>query len=191
MSMIKNANNIEALKSKDKILLTAHELFYSSGIKATGIDKIIQNSKVTKVTFYRNYNSKNNLILAYLEYRHKKWIEWFQETLIEKLARSLNPAEALAETMYEWFSDSTFRGCAFINATAEAGDLVEEIKEISRNHKREMAKLVGNILKISDQNVIEQIIIMIDGSIVHVQMGFDAQNSTKALRNMLTKTLMF
>jgi len=50
------------LPARERILLTAHELFYRDGIRATGIDRVIAESGVTKVTFYRHFPSKNDLI---------------------------------------------------------------------------------------------------------------------------------
>jgi len=65
---------VESLPPRERILVAAHALFYGEGIRATGVDKIIERSSVSKVTFYRQYASKDDLIRAYLDYRHKKWI---------------------------------------------------------------------------------------------------------------------
>ena len=71
----------QATGAREKILLSAHELFYRHGIRATGIDKIIAQARVTKVTFYRHFPSKNDLILAYLEYRHTRWLNRFSQSI--------------------------------------------------------------------------------------------------------------
>lgn len=78
-------NNDQKVSVRDKILLTAHELFYSTGFRATGVDTLIKQAKVTKVTFYRHFSSKSLLILAYLQYRHELWITWFETTLRQYL----------------------------------------------------------------------------------------------------------
>ncbi len=59
----------------------AQDLFYRQGIRATGIDRIIAEAGVTKVTFYRHFPSKDGLIRAYLERRHAAWMGWFQKAL--------------------------------------------------------------------------------------------------------------
>ena len=69
------------LSARERILLTAHDLFYSDGVRATGIDKVIAEARVTKVTFYRHFPSKNDLIRAYLDYRHERWMSWFKDAL--------------------------------------------------------------------------------------------------------------
>src|SRR6218665_2250806 len=65
------------LPARDRILVTAHQLFYRDGIRATGIDRIIAESGVAKLTFYRHFPSKDDLVLAFLDYRHDRWLAWF------------------------------------------------------------------------------------------------------------------
>ncbi len=69
------------MSARDRILQTAHDLFYRDGIRATGIDRIIAEAQVTKVTFYRHFPSKNALVGAYLDYRHALWMGWFADAL--------------------------------------------------------------------------------------------------------------
>ncbi|HFJ8955946.1 TPA: TetR/AcrR family transcriptional regulator, partial [Serratia liquefaciens] len=66
----------QPLPPRQRILLTAHDLFYRDGVRATGIDRIISESGVAKVTFYRHFPSKNELIEAFLAYRHEQWLSW-------------------------------------------------------------------------------------------------------------------
>jgi AcrR family transcriptional regulator len=109
---------------------------YREGIRATGVDKIIDQSSVSKVTFYRQYASKDDLIRAYLDYRHEKWISWFQTCLAQATGRGSSAAEALVATLGAWFSQPDFRGCAFLNAAAELGSSEPEILETVRRHKQ-------------------------------------------------------
>ena len=92
------ADNDTKISVRDKILLTAHDLFYSTGFRATGVDTLIKASKVTKVTFYRHFPSKSLLILAYLNYRHEIWINWFETTLRRHLDQGEIPADAISAT---------------------------------------------------------------------------------------------
>ncbi len=74
--------DVPALPARERILATAYRLFYREGIRATGIDKVIAEAGgVTKVTFYRHFPSKDALILAYLELRHQRWMDWFVDSL--------------------------------------------------------------------------------------------------------------
>ena len=169
------ASNETKISVRDKILRTAHDLFYSTGFKATGVDTLIKEAKVTKVTFYRHFPSKSLLILAYLHYRHEIWMNWFETSLRRNLNAGQASSEALSATLYEWFVSPEFHGCAFINASAEAKseDIESEIKAICRDHKLETKKMITSLTKIADERVINEIMLLIDGAIIHAQMGVD------------------
>ncbi|RBO23947.1 TetR/AcrR family transcriptional regulator [Enterobacter ludwigii] len=179
-----NLNNDKTISVREKILLTAHDLFYSSGFKATGVDTIIKQAKVTKVTFYRHFPGKSLLIVAYLHYRHEIWIDWFESTLRRHLAAGKTPASALSDTLYEWFISALFHGCAFINASAEAKseENEREIKDICRNHKTETKAKIASLTGITDEKTVNEIMMLIDGAIIHAQMGIAADEVISSLK---------
>ncbi|KLG09683.1 TetR family transcriptional regulator [Enterobacter cloacae subsp. cloacae] len=180
-------NNDQKVSVRDKILLTAHELFYSTGFRATGVDTLIKQAKVTKVTFYRHFPSKSLLILAYLQYRHELWITWFETTLRQYLEEGRAASDALAATLNGWFISPFFHGCAFINASAEAKseDNESEIKAICRNHKSETREKIASLTGIADEAINTQILMLIDGAIIHAQMGMDTKEVVSQLRRGL------
>lgn len=183
------AGNDTKISVRDKILLTAHDLFYSTGFRATGVDTLIKASKVTKVTFYRHFPSKTLLILAYLHYRHEIWISWFETTLRRHFDECEIPSDAISATLYEWFISPEFHGCAFINASAEAKseDIESEIKEICRDHKSETKKTIVTLTGINDEETVNDMMMLIDGAIIHAQMGMDPERVVKALKTGLEK----
>ncbi|MBE4871021.1 MULTISPECIES: TetR/AcrR family transcriptional regulator [Enterobacter] len=182
-----HAGNEAKISVRDKILLTAHDLFYSNGFRATGVDTLIKEAKVTKVTFYRHFPSKSLLILAYLHYRHEIWINWFETTLRRHLDEGEIPSDAISATLYEWFISPEFHGCAFINASAEAKseDIESEIKAICRDHKIETKNMIASLTKIADERVVNEITLLIDGAIIHAQMGMDSETVINVLKSGL------
>ncbi|MEG4678944.1 TetR/AcrR family transcriptional regulator [Enterobacter cloacae] len=180
-------NNDQKVSVRDKILLTAHELFYSTGFRATGVDTLIRQAKVTKVTFYRHFPSKSLLILAYLHYRHELWINWFETTLRHYLDEGRAASDVLAATLNAWFISPLFHGCAFINASAEAKseDNESEIKAICRNHKSETREKIATLTGIADEAINTQILMLIDGAIIHAQMGMATEEVVSQLRRGL------
>ncbi|EMX8897833.1 TetR/AcrR family transcriptional regulator [Enterobacter bugandensis] len=182
-----HAGNEAKISVRDKILLTAHDLFYSNGFRATGVDTLIKEAKVTKVTFYRHFPSKSLLILAYLHYRHEIWINWFESTLRRHLDEGEIPSDAISATLYEWFVSPEFHGCAFINASAEAKseDIESEIKAICRDHKIETKNMIASLTKIADERVVNEIMLLIDGAIIHAQMGTDSETVINVLKSGL------
>ena len=152
---------------RERILLAAHDLFYREGIRATGIDRVIAESGVAKVTFYRHFPSKAELICAFLEYRHQLWLAWF----IDALQRHGGGAKALSPTLAEWFNDKNFRGCAFINSVAELGGSMPEVVEITRRHKQDMANSIERLLPVSRKRrqIAQALAMALDGAIIRVQ----------------------
>ena len=164
------------LPARDRLLHTAHALFYRDGIRATGIDRVIAESGVTKVTFYRHFPSKNDLICAYLEYRHTGWMAWFGDALqrhAHALPAGTDPTRALAPALAEWLGSEHFRGCAFINSVSELGGTVPEVLEIAQRHKRDMTALLAGLLPVSAHRaqIAQALTLVVEGAIVRVQMG--------------------
>ena len=153
--------------AKERILLAAHALFYGDGIRATGVDRVIAEAGVAKVTFYRHFPSKNDLVLAFLEYRHEHWMAWFAAAL----DRHGGDVGALLPTLAEWFAAADFRGCAFINSVGELGDALPEVREVARRHKQNMTDAIEKLLPPSTmrEQYAQAIAVAVDGAIVRAQ----------------------
>lgn len=175
------------LSARQRILLTAHDLFYREGVRATGIDRIISESGVTKVTFYRHFPSKNDLIAAFLAYRHEQWLAWFNPSLERHVAEQGNVLSALTPCLAEWFNDPHYRGCAFINTAVELADMLPESLNIARQHKGQMADAIARHLPAGPQQ--EQraamLAMLIDGAIVKVQIEQQPQQALLLMSGML------
>jgi AcrR family transcriptional regulator len=105
--------------ARERILRTADRLFYDEGIHAVGIQRIVAESRVTRVTLYRHFPSKDDLIAAYLDRRGRH--DRTQVTGIIE-AYAADPREALTELATVLTRDDfgmVQRGCPFINASAE------------------------------------------------------------------------
>ena len=152
---------------RDRILQTAHDLFYRDGVRATGIDRVIAESGVAKVTFYRQFPSKDDLILAFLGYRHERWMAWF----VDALARHGGTLAAVVPALDEWFASADYRGCAFLNSVGELGPVLPGVVEITRRHKQDMTDAVAALMRASGRRdeVARAVALAIDGAIVQAQ----------------------
>src|SRR5690606_38609084 len=101
--------------SAKRILDVASELFYSHGIHAVGVDRIAEESGVTKRTLYNNFISKDNLVATYLKHRHLQW--W--KDMEEQIAASPSPGPLALFDVYAQDALNSTRGCAYLNAAAE------------------------------------------------------------------------
>ena len=119
----------------DRVLEAAYDLFSERGIRPVGIDTIIAEAGVAKMTLYRNFGSKEELALAYMRLREERWTKGW---LIDEVMRreSTPPARLLAifEVFGEWFARDDFEGCAFINILLEFTDPEDPIRQASVQH---------------------------------------------------------
>ena len=182
--------SVSALPARQRILVTAHDLFYRHGIRATGIDRVIAESGVTKVTFYRHFPSKAELTHVYLDYRHQLWIDWFRGALVLHGAAKFGTM-ALLPTLKEWFGDERFRGCAFINAAVELGTTDSTVLEVCRLHKEDMVDVIATTLPTGPQRlaIAHSIALAIDGAVVHVQLGMPVDPVLMNLEEILAALL--
>jgi AcrR family transcriptional regulator len=179
MNMFASPSDLSELAPDARILVTAHDLFYRDGIRATGIDRVIAESGVAKKTFYRYFPSKDDLIVAFLEYRHENWMAWFRDAL----ARHGSTVDALCPALAEWFGAQTYRGCAFINAVVEVGGTLPQARDISRQHKRDMTAAIRAVLPASRTAKLDAqaLALAVDGAIVAAQFADAPADALKAL----------
>lgn len=177
--------------ARERILLTAHELFYREGIRATGVDRVIAESGVAKLTFYRHFPSKNELVMTYLAQRHERWMEWFGNALVRHRPSHGLAWRALPPALAEWLGHKQFRGCAFINATTELGGALPEAADVCRQHKQAMVAAIAALLPPSRQRQRQSkaIAIAVDGAIVQAQSGADRKEILRAFDDLLIALL--
>jgi AcrR family transcriptional regulator len=105
--------------ARDRILAAADRLFYSEGIHSVGVHRLVEESAVTRVTFYRHFPSKDDLIAGYLEERASR----ARRRISQVLEDSKGDARAALLALGRVFTSETFadeyRGCPFVNASAE------------------------------------------------------------------------
>ncbi len=159
---------------RERILATAARLFYSLGVRATGIDRVIAEAGVAKATLYYHFPAKSDLVREYLKRRHAAWMEEFARNLAATRRRGL---AALADALGRWFESGDFNGCAFINVTAESAE--DEWRQVSCAHKDALRELItGRIAEgvppTRRAALAAQALLVVEGMIVRFQMTRDA-----------------
>jgi AcrR family transcriptional regulator len=111
-----------APEARERLLDTAYELFSARGVRAVGIDEIIERAGVAKATMYRHFAAKDDLVVAFLARREERWtLDWVEA---EARSRGTTPDEhllAIFDVLGEWFARDDFEGCSFINVLLELG----------------------------------------------------------------------
>ncbi len=128
---------------RDHLVDTALGLFSRHGYHAMGIDRILAESGVAKMTLYNHFKSKDELILATLRRRDEDFRNWFMRRVEILAASPRQRLLAMFDVLEEWFCSSEFSGCMFINASAEYADANHPIHGSAAEHK----KLVLNYIE--------------------------------------------
>jgi AcrR family transcriptional regulator len=155
---------------RQRILETADRLFYRDGIRAVGIDRIIAEANVAKMSLYKHFPSKDDLILAVLKHREEGVLEFFRSAMERHSKKAKNPLRAFFAALKEWFQSPDFRGCAFQNAAIELADPAHPGTEFVRGHKLRFSVflrgLVEEAVGKAAAKVAPAVALLVEGAIV-------------------------
>ena len=116
-----------AASRRDQLIDTALDLFNRNGYHATGIDRILAEAGVAKMTLYKHFGSKDALIQAALERRDERWRAWFRDAVARRAETPRGRLLAVFDALEEWFVRPDFHGCMFIRAAGEYAALDDPI----------------------------------------------------------------
>lgn len=134
--------------ARGRILCTAYELFCREGVQAIGIDRVVAEAGVAKMTLYRHFRSKEGLAVAVLELREELWTFKWLLTEVEKRAQTPE-ARLLAffDVFDEWFRRDDFEACLFSNTLLESHDRNSPIGKAAVNGLANVRSIVGRLAK--------------------------------------------
>ena len=165
---------VMSLTLKERILKAATELFYSQGIRATGVNTIVKEANTTKMSLYKYFPSKDKLVVAFLRQRDADFTAWFVEQVNQKADTAQAKLLAIFDVIEEWMEIPEFRGCAFINAAAEfpvEGNPVHQVSaEFYDNFRSYITELAQECSAKSPEILALQLSLLIEGAIVSEQM---------------------
>ena len=128
----------ETKSARERILETAADLFYREGIRAVGVDTIIARSGVAKMSLYRNFPSKDDLVVAFLEDRNRLYWEWWDRVTARHPDRPWDQLKALFAAIAKRTTSPDFRGCPFVNTAVEFPDAAHPGRGVAEANKREV-----------------------------------------------------
>ncbi len=160
---------------QQRLLDTACQLFYEQGIAHVGVDRIVHDANVAKMTLYHCYGSKDGLVVAFLEESHRRWRQWFRERLDHGQPEPGSAVAGFFAILQEWLRENAQRGCPLINAAVELADATHPGMEVVRAHRGYLRRLIRELIAadgaIPHESLIEQILILMDGAIIGALMG--------------------
>jgi AcrR family transcriptional regulator len=170
--------------AKQRLLQAADELFYNEGIRAVGIDRVIAHAGVAKGSLYYSFAGKDDLVREYLTARHGKWAE----RVSAGIEAHTDPDErilAVYDALGELFAEPDYRGCAFMNALAEAApDSVEaQAASAFRSWVRNLFLGLATDAGAEDpKQLAESLVVLYDGAVATAQMDKAPQAAQTARR---------
>jgi AcrR family transcriptional regulator len=134
------------LRAKERILAAAYDLFSRHGIRAVGIDAIIEKSGVARMTLYRHFTCKEQLVLAFLEQRARFWASgWLQAEVMRRAATPRERLLAIFDVFGEWFRVEGFEGCTFINVMLETTNRDDKIRRASVDYLGKIREFLAQL----------------------------------------------
>jgi AcrR family transcriptional regulator len=159
---------------RDKILATARELFYRQGIRAVGVDTIVERSEVAKASLYHWFPTKDALIAQFLERENAEFWAYWDKVAQRFAGRPREELTAHLEWIAGYIGGPKFRGCPFLNATAEFPDDTHPGRKVCFAHKtelrRRLTRIAGEIGVTRPQALADQVVLLIDGAFANSQV---------------------
>ncbi len=157
---------------KAKILDVATDLFQTRGINSTGVDTIVAVAGTTKMTLYKYFGSKEDLILEVLKSGHQDFQTWLSEKLSAK--KPSEKINKLFDFIEEWVTAPSFRGMGFIKASAEFPNEESAVHQLSSAQSRQFRQFIASIAleaKIKDaEGLALQLSLLFEGAVQAEQM---------------------
>lgn len=163
---------------RDHLVETASNLFSQDGFRAVGIERILHESGVAKMTLYKHFRSKDDLIVAVL----RQFDERCRRAIVDASADpAFTPRErvlSLFDVLHAWLANSSFRGCMFAQACAEYPDDASLVRRAALEHKRFLRDhVVGLLLDsgiTSPGPLADQVMMLFEGATVISSMHKNA-----------------
>lgn len=122
-----------SLPPRERLLETARRLFYTEGIRAVGVDRLVAEASVTKATFYRHFPTKDDLVVDCLRTEHARLME---QTVLRTKGLAPGPAiEAIFVAASERLREQHYTGCPFMRAAAEYPDAAHPARHAVAEHR--------------------------------------------------------
>lgn len=188
--MVKQRGQVVA----DKILDTAERLFFKQGYNITGINQVIEEADIAKASLYKHFESKVDLLVAYLQRFHEHWFEKMEI----KVNSEVDPKQkliAIFEYHLERQVQGGYGGCRFVKANDEAGmsdeRVLAEIQRAKHDLKAFIKQLVinsGHKNLLTDEQLTELIFMMLEGGIVSASI-FKQADDLQSAKTILQKLI--
>lgn len=171
---------------RQQLINTALQLFYEKGINSVGINEILTVSGIAKKTLYNHFDSKEELVLAALKQRNDNFTTWLNYQLNEANT-DFEVVTKLFDGLSSWFTNSAialgnFRGCFFINTSAEFSNPNSTISQYCKEHKLQVRQIIAQHLSKKDSELLDTICVLKEGAITLAYVNNDLSMPKKCIK---------
>jgi AcrR family transcriptional regulator len=177
---------------RDRIMRTASDLFYRHGIHAVGVDTIASEAGTNKMSFYRNFASKDELVAEYLRSEEREGMLWWDETIAAHAGNPRLQVESLFDMLVENNCEEDSRGCALANAAVEITEADHPARPVIEKYKADMRRrfqqLARDMKAREPESLGDSLMLLWEGAYVaRVTMGQHGpvQGAAKAARALI------
>ncbi|MFC4347134.1 TetR/AcrR family transcriptional regulator [Kordiimonas lipolytica] len=177
---------------KDELIDKALEAFYRDGFHATGMDKLVAETGISKTSMYKYFRTKEDLILATLERRHERLTALLVDGPAARADTPKGQLVASFDALQEWIAGDDFNSCMFIKASSEYQDPSHPIHQAAAAHKRSLTDHLASLARRAGakepETLARQLMLLKEGAIVtaHIQgKAFAAPDAKDAARTLI------
>jgi AcrR family transcriptional regulator len=162
------------ISAREVILETAADLFFREGFRAVGVDTIIKQADVAKMTLYRHFPSKDDLIVAYLLDSNDKFWDWFDESTAQPADQPGAQLIAFFKALEKLVTTPRCYGCPFLNAVVDFPEDSHPGHQVALEHKqavRSRFRELAQQARVPAPGVLaDQLLLLMDGAFMAVRM---------------------
>jgi AcrR family transcriptional regulator len=177
---------------RDELVQKALKAFYQNGFHATGMDKLVEDTGISKTSMYKHFRTKEDLILAVLRLRDEQFRNWLYRRMEDLADTPKEQLIAMFDALEEWFAEPGYKGCMFIKASSEYQEASHPIHKQAADHKRllerHMSDLAGKAGLDDPDTIARQLLLLKEGAIVTANLGHTdhpAREAKAAARQLL------
>lgn len=156
------------LSVRDRVLETAATLFYQEGVRAVGVDLVVERSGVAKTSLYRHFATKDDLVVAFLEREDAEYWEGWDSVAVKEAQDAERELEAHLRGIAEHIAAPRYRGCPFLNVATEFPAPGHPARTVAMRNKTELLRRLGVLAKRmgvrKPDELAGQLVLLIDGA---------------------------
>ena len=170
ISTARKTPSAETSDVRQRILDTASTLFYERGVRAVGVDLVVDASGVAKTSLYRHFRTKDDLIVAFLEREDLEFWDLWDEVAARHAGDPVAELEAHMRWIGKRLARANYRGCPQINVAAEFAEADHPAREVASQHMQALRKrltvLARGLGAVRPNDLAAQLCLLVNGAFV-------------------------